>query len=379
MKNALQVLGLSALLLFASGCGGDSPDQPIAPQVSESFVDPTASVAPGSELGRIVYVAPFARLNGRVRIGSESNVQDNVLVEGDVTIGDRAILAHGCSVVGTSRIGASGGLACFVGFNARVDGATVEPDAMVGIRSRLGPGLTLRSGRKILAGKNVTTQAEADNPALGKVAEVTAADRVFMAGVLTVNRDLAIGYLQLEAFRPAYVRGVGPDPSSPLNPEQIFPKLGGVDATDSTFRNRIIGDLTMADPLGVLATKMGFRDCIRADEGGPFHFGTLAAMGDEVTVHALEESQISVGNEFRVGRHAVIHGGEDHHLTPAEITTIGDNVTVGDDAVVFRSVLGNGCTIGAGALVDGCQLAPGTVVPPKTVLIQNVSQGTVEW
>jgi carbonic anhydrase/acetyltransferase-like protein (isoleucine patch superfamily) len=52
---------------------------------------------------------------------------------------------------------------------------------------------------------------------------------------------------------------------------------------------------------------------------------------------------------------------------------------VGDDAVVFRSAVGNGCTIGAGALVDGCQLAPGTVVPPKTVLIQNVSQGTVEW
>lgn len=379
MKRWMQTLSLCAALLVA-GCGGDSNnDQPIIPNVPESFVDPTATLGGDTQLGRVVYVAPFARLNGRVRVGSESNVQDNVTLDGDITVGDRVILAHGCSVLGTSRIGTTGGLASFVGFNARVEGATVEPDAMVGIRSRLGPGVTLHSGFKVLPGRNVTTQAEADDPALGKVAPVTAADRVFMAGVLTVNRDLAVGYVQLEAFRPAHVRGVSPDPSSPLDPEQILPKLGGQNVEDPTFRNRIIGDITMADPIGILASKMGFRDCIRADEGGPFRFGTLASMGDEVTVHALEDSQITVGNNFRVGRHAVIHGGEDHHLTPAAITTIGENVTVGDEGVVFASVLGDNCEIGAGAVVAGTQLPANTIVPPKTIMISGVNQGEVQW
>jgi carbonic anhydrase/acetyltransferase-like protein (isoleucine patch superfamily) len=379
MKRCMQALSLCAALLVA-GCGGDSNnDQPIMPNVPESFVDPTVTLGPDTQLGRVVYVAPFARLNGRVRIGSESNVQDNVTLDGDVTVGDKVILAHGCSVVGTSRVGASGGLPAFVGFNARVDGATVEPDAMVGIRARLGPGLTLHSGRKILPGRNVTTQAEADDPALGKVAPVTPEDRVFMGGVLTVNRDLAVGYVQMEAFRPSYVRGVGPDPSSPLNPEQIFPTLGGQQVADPSFRNRIIGDLVMADPLGILASKMGFRDSIRADEGGPFRFGTLASMGDEVTVHALEDSEITVGNNFRVGRHAVIHGGEDHHLTPAAITTIGDNVSVGDEGVVFASVIGENCTIGDGAIVANTQLPANTVVPPKTIMISGVNQGEVQW
>ncbi len=89
-----------------------------------AFLDPTARVRKPSrvKLGEHVYVAPFAHIDargGRVHVGPESNVQDNVKVIGGprsssrrtkaldrlsltpssgVRTGERVILAHGSSV-----------------------------------------------------------------------------------------------------------------------------------------------------------------------------------------------------------------------------------------------------------------------------------------
>ncbi len=378
MKKFFALLALTTLVLV--NCGGDpvEPVAPTIPPVPESFVDPTASLDAGVTYGRLVYIAPFAQLQGQVSIGDGSNVQDNVLVTGPTSIGDEAILAHGCSVI-ASRIGAPGGKACFVGFNALVDGATVEPDAMVGILSRVGPGVTLHSGFRVLPGKNVATQDEADDPALGKVVPVTDADRAFMAGVLHVNDDLALGYAQLQAQDPDAVKGIGADPASVEDPDIHTPTLAGVPTLDPTFRNRIVGEVFLEDTLAQLSLAMGNRDSIRADEGGPFQHGPITQLGDEVTYHALEDSEITVGSGIRVGLHAVIHGGEDIDNNPPAGTHIQNNVTIGPRAVVFRSDVADDCIIGEGALIDASQLTAGTVVPDKTILIKNQNLGTVEW
>jgi hypothetical protein len=45
-----------------------------------------------------------------------------------------------------------------------VDGAWLEQNTAVSVFARVGPGVRLRSGMQVLPGKNVTTQAEADDP-----------------------------------------------------------------------------------------------------------------------------------------------------------------------------------------------------------------------
>ncbi len=80
-------------------------------------------------------VAPFASLDGTlgpIAIGDDTNVQDNVVLSGKlVVLGDHVSIAHGATIIGPATIGAPKGLPAFVGFNSVIDGATVEPDAMV--------------------------------------------------------------------------------------------------------------------------------------------------------------------------------------------------------------------------------------------------------
>lgn len=382
------VAGLMLVGALVAGCGGSDTEvvvspPPAAPAVQPFFLDPTVSMTGEVEIGTDVYVGPFARLNagaGQIRIGDRSDVQDNVTLNGSVILGDNVICAHGCTVEGPATLGETGGDPAFVGFNSLVSsGATVEGGAMVSAKARLGPGLTLRSGFRILPGQNVQTQAEADDPALGKVVVVTDADLAFMDGVLHVNEALSRGYAAFRAQDVRNIQGISQNPYTDLQPIAQTPVLAGQAVLDPSFRNRIIGQVILADTLQALSLVMGERDSLRADEGAPFALGTLAAMDDEVTFHALEGSEIVVGNNCEFGFHVVIHGGEDDGNVPTERTVIGDDVVVGDEAVVFRSTLGDGCVIGEDALVDGCQLAPGTVVPARTILVDNVDLGTVDW
>jgi carbonic anhydrase/acetyltransferase-like protein (isoleucine patch superfamily) len=364
--------------------------RPILPGTSgpglASFVDPTVTIdTPERVTIRCrSFVAPFASLDaseGPIFLGDGSNIQDNVLITGRlVVLGDNVIVAHGATVRGPATVGTSKGRPAFVGFNAFVDGAVIEDDAMVGVLARVGPGVVIRSGKKVLPGKFVRTQGEADSASLGKVADVTSADRVFMDGVLHVNVAFARGYTDLFQSTPGQVRGIARDPGeTDFNPAADLPVLGGKPGARPNFRARVIGKVAMVQSPDELAGILGARVSIRADEGEGFTFGRLVYVQDRVTFHALEHTTIRLGDGIRVGFHAVVHGGEDSGNTPHETTQLEDNVSVGDWSVVFRSTIGKGATIGVRALVDGSQLAAGTVVPDRAIIIDNKRVGTVEW
>ena len=363
----------------------DTPDE-------TSFVDPTALVSRADRIaiGRSSYLAPFVVLDataGPITIGDKTDLQDNVeLVAGPngIVLGDQTILAHNSTVLGNSRVGAAGGLACFVGFNAVIDNAVVEPDAFVNHLSKLAPGIVLHSGRKTRVGTFIQTQAEADDPTLGKVTDVTAVDRAFMAEVLHVNETFAHEYPRVMAARGVKaVRGIGFNTGdSDFSPQSVAPTLHGAAVTGaaaSRFRNRITGRVGLEDTVAELRESTGHRDSIRADEGQPFEIGHIAALDDRTSFHALETTEITTGDGLRTGFHTVIHGGQDDNNTPRELTRIGDDVTVGAWSIAFRSTIGDGVTIGFRAYVDGSRLAAGTVVPDRAVVINNVTVGVVEW
>ncbi len=393
-----------------------------------SFLDPTARVHTPSrvKLGEHVYVAPFAHIDARggwVHVGPESNVQDNVRVIGGarsssrrtkalhrlsltptsgVRTGERVILAHGSSVRGPARLGVgpeievpdgTGGhtedSGVFVSFGARVDGAVIERDSGLSALARVGPGVRLRSGMIVLPGKNVTTQRQADDPALGKVRPITTADREFNAGVVEVNVGLAREYSRLAKESVKNVRGINVDPGGNVFDQErdtatVESALcTGPALRDPSFRNRVIGDVCFEDSARQLDRRMGERISLRADEGGPFGIGRIARMEDAVIFHALEGSDLRVGNRVHYGKKVIVHGGGRPQLDPttgvAAPTVIGNDVRLRNGAVVFRSLVRNGSDIGRRSAVVGSQLVVGQRVPDRTIYVNDAVFGPVEW
>ena len=241
-----------------------------------SFIDPTAEIAGADHitLGPHVYVAPFARLLADDRYGivieEGTNVQDNVTIDAtfkrngadearvkalglhdQVEIGARVIMAHGCAVKGPAQVGIGGGPIAadpegtqnvFLSFGCEVDGALLEMNTGVSALARVGPGVRLRSGLLVLPGKNVDTQAEADDPALGKVRAVNSDDVAFNRAVLEVNEAFAREYSRMYYENAADVLGINFAPGgAPFNPTRQLPvTAAGLRLSVPDFRNRII-------------------------------------------------------------------------------------------------------------------------------------------
>jgi carbonic anhydrase/acetyltransferase-like protein (isoleucine patch superfamily) len=376
-------LVVAAWLALAGQARAQVPEACAHGAAGPTFIDPSALVDPGVQFGHCDYVAPFAEVKGQVRVGNDSNIQDSSFVLGSARLGDEAIVAHGGSAIGTATVGVQG--TCpdaashcpsFVGFNSLVDSGIVEKDAMVTHLARVGPGVRIPSGSKVLPGRNVTSQGQV----AAKTAPVTAADRAFMEGVVHVNTSFARVYTELAAEDPSNVRGINYDPGhTEFNPNRDLPTLAGMPTRDPGFndnKDRIIGDVQLADSRARLAGLLGFGVSLRADEGEPFSVGTIREMKNRTTFHALEHTHMQLGNGARYGDRSLVHGGPD----PYDPTETGANFTLSDQSVFFRSHAGDNVTIGPRSFVQSSMLASGTRVPPRSLVIDNVTVvGGVEW
>jgi carbonic anhydrase/acetyltransferase-like protein (isoleucine patch superfamily) len=284
-----------------------------------------------------------------------------------------------------------------IGANAIIDGATIEPGAIVGVLARVGPGVTVPSGFRVLPGANVTTDAQASNPALGKVVPVTAADTSAIQKQLSDSAALANGYATLyqgnSATGPspgdvgkgvfngslAPVEGAGPEPGSPTvsfepaSRAPTFPSPRGqaTQAQITRLRGRIIGNVNFASRLKEIAHSLGRGDSIRADEGQPINIGLNPRFGDNVSITAPLAGSVTIGQNFVAGNNSVILGG------PTTPVKIGDNVMLGNSAVVSQSTLGNNVTIGSSAYVSQSNIPDGATIPDNAIIINNQLVGMV--
>lgn len=184
-----------------------------SPQIdAAAYIDRQASVIGHVEIGKRTYVAPFASARGDegqpIHIGSESNLQDGVVVHAletvehgepilkntyevngkryAVFIGDRVSLAHQSQVHGPAWVEDN----VFVGMQALVfkahigNGSVIEPGAKV-------IGVTVPPGCYVSAGSVLTDQQIADN--LPKITE-SYPFRALNDAVVHVNTSLADGY-----------------------------------------------------------------------------------------------------------------------------------------------------------------------------------------
>jgi carbon dioxide concentrating mechanism protein CcmM len=321
----------------------------------------TTFVSPGIELDGEMLVGEdhtfvtantrFSAERGRrVEIGNRANAQDNVGVTASArpsTIGDETSLAHHAVVVDSDV-----GNGVFLGFLARVSNSTLSDGATILHGARV-DGVTIPENALVGVGEVVTTQDQANS--LPKTDRDT---DEFKRSVLDVNAEFAEGYVEIhESHGEDALTGIGPNPATGSNPDQVTPEVGDAKLGESA---RVVGDVRLG-----AGCRIGARSAIRADEGTPIEIGSGARIGDRVTFHALEHSSLTIGDDFSAGDDTVVHG-------PLEV---GDGVTVGSDSVVFRAVVGDGVEVGDGALIAGpagdeltLEIPAGTVIPGGAVV-----------
>ena len=398
-------------------------------------------------IGSQTYVAPYATLDattGFIKIGSKSDILDNATIVSNpnnlthyptsVRIGDQVSIGPGALVEGPSKIGAYGTAAMPTGIgpNAVIDGATIQAGAIVGGLARVGPGVTVPAGMYVIPGSNVTTNAEASNPALGKVEAIPASNLTALKSNITRYPALAAGYTYLYQGNSAtginpgspnsgiyngnlsVIEGTSPEPgnatstvltgiafepaaTTPVSPSFPGPYRPSVMANLFNFRARIIGDVRFGVRPEVVANYIGDGNSIRADQGQPITFATSPFTGRNVsilspgggitttstttttygviktTTTTKSTGSIKIGTNFAAGDHAVILGGT------AASYTIGDNVTIGPGAVVTNSSIGTGVTVGARAYVSGTNLLAGQSIPAGEILINGKNLGQIQF
>ena len=110
----------------------------------------------------------------------------------------------------------------------------------------------------------------------------------------------------------------------------------------------IVGDVTIGRDSCVL-----YFAVIRGDDA-PVVIGEETNIQENCTIHVSHNSPVHIGNNVTIGHNAVVHG-----------CTIGDRTLIGMGAVILDGAkIGNDCIIGAGSLVT-----KNTVIPDGSLVM----------
>jgi carbonic anhydrase/acetyltransferase-like protein (isoleucine patch superfamily) len=331
--------------------------------VNRGFLSPLAKLSGDVRVGRQVFVAPNAQLladrGRRVCLGRQAAVEDNALVitsaergplrgrcpRGSTSIGNRTVVDHQAEVVNSAL-----GTDAYVGMRARVRNARLANGVIVGPGAVV-TGVSIARNRLVPAGTVVSTQEQARVlPARG------GGDVALVVSERAVHREFVRRYIA--RYRSNGLRallGVTASPSMSFRPVGV-PTIGAGTSRDPLVT--IVGDVRTG-----LSTVFGRGTTVRADEGAPIVIGDTSSIETNVSIHALRGSSVSIGTNLNTDDNDVLHGP----------LTIGANVTVGDDSVLFAANVGNRVNIADRVIVagppadpieirDGAYLAPGTVI-----------------
>lgn len=415
---------LKSLLRDPLGYPVVRPNTPVLPfgnpASNATFIDPSACITNGYAV--IVsprsFIGPYSKLdatNGVVKVGGTSAVLDNASIAAnpartkgkdvpEVLIGSQVEIGYGATVNGPSVIGGfdAAGKPTSIGPGAVIDGGNVEAGAFVSALARVGPGVTIPSGMKVLPGTNVTSQAEASDPTLGKVTAVTAADLAALSKSLTANLSLGAGYVTLYQGQSS----TGVNPAVPTSRTGIFngnlaavtgsnnqpgsatattaylppgaaprfpsPRRGLARASLPGFTARATGNAAIDQRARFVQSSLGRRNSIRADQGQAITIGSIASTGESVTINAPYGGALAIGQRFSAGPGAVILDGGS-----GAKAVIGDDVSIGAGAVVRGASLGSGSVVGPQAYLLNSSFPAGSNIPAGAIYIDDALVGYV--
>lgn len=137
------------------------------------------------------------------------------------------------------------------------------------------------------------------------------------------------------------------------NPSGHYPKVSGsayIDQTAIICGHVIIEDNVFVGPYAVIRAD-------ETDENGDMEPITIAAdsnIQDGVVIHSKAGARVSIGERTSIAHRSIIHGP----------CSIGNNVFIGFNSVVFRTHIADGCVLRHNCVVDGTDIPAGSVIPP---------------
>lgn len=98
---------------------------------------------------------------------------------------------------------------------------------------------------------------------------------------------------------------------------------------------------------------------------GRISIGNRSSVFPFASIRAEHESVI-IGDGTNIQDNVTIHAD------PSYPVIIGNHVSVGHNAVVHGSKIGNNCLIGMGAIImNGCEIGDGSIIGAGTLLLEN--------
>ncbi len=152
-----------------------------------------------------------------------------------------------------------------------------------------------------------------------------------------------------------------------LSVKNMFPEMGArcFLAPNAT----LVGDVRMGDDCSVW-----FNAVIRGDVNS-IRMGNKVNVQDGAVIHCTyQKTKTTIGDNVSIGHNAIVHG-----------CTLADNVLIGMGAIVMdHAVIGTGAIIAAGAVIlENTEVAPGSIyagVPARKVkdVSPELKKGEIE-
>ncbi len=139
------------------------------------------------------------------------------------------------------------------------------------------------------------------------------------------------------------------------NPTGHYPQVSSkafIDPTAIVCGNVIIEDNVFVGPYAV----------VRADEVNdqgemePIIIKRDSNIQDGVVIHSKAGAPVEIGERTSIAHRSIIHGP----------CSVGDDVFIGFNTVIFRTEIGNGCVVRHNCVIDGLDLPDKFHVPPIT-------------
>jgi len=129
----------------------------------------------------------------------------------------------------------------------------------------------------------------------------------------------------------------------------------------------VVHDSAFVDPTAILCGKViveenvfiGPYAVIRADEvdgNGDMEAIVIRAnsnIQDGVVIHCKAGGGVTIGRGSSIAHRSIVHGP----------CTVGDNVFVGFNSVLFNCIVGEGSVVRHNSVVEGCTVPPGFYIP----------------
>lgn len=144
----------------------------------------------------------------------------------------------------------------------------------------------------------------------------------------------------------------------------------------------VVAESAFVDPTAILCGKVivgenvfiGPYAVIRADEVNDQHdmepiiIGANSNIQDGVVIHCKAGGGVTIGKGTSIAHRSIVHGP----------CTVGDNVFIGFNSVLFNCIVGNGTVVRHNAVVEGCTVPPGFYIPSTVNIHSDAELATIE-